>query len=87
MCARLAKSARWSIAFDRYAMGSALVQHQLSYPAAIAHKNVCTQLGLTSRSASMAVIYDEVARYLPIPMYRLICALPPPCTGWQEVLG
>jgi uncharacterized linocin/CFP29 family protein len=72
-------------------MGSALVQHQLSYPAAIAHKNVCTQLGLTSQSASMCVIYDEVARYLmtlvpfdlraSLPLHRLAGSLG--LSAWQ----
>ena len=59
---------RWQAAFDKLALGCAMVPHQLSYTAALAHKDICMKvalqapLGSKPRRAALGVIYDEVAR-------------------------
>ena len=59
---------RWNVAFDEYALASATVEHQLSFTSALAHKDICMQIGLAAtlnglgRRAGMAPIYDEVCR-------------------------
>ena len=59
---------RWQTAFHRYAMGAAIVEHQLSYAAALAHYDVCMRIATNAhlskppRRAALGVIYDEVAR-------------------------
>ena len=56
------------MAYDKFALGSALVEHQLSYAAALDHRDVCMQVALRSyltvpkRRAVLGVLYDEVAR-------------------------
>ena len=59
---------RWSVAFDKFALAGAVVEHQLSFAAALAHKDVCMGVGLAAprgvvpRRAGLAPIYDEVCR-------------------------
>ncbi len=57
---------RWQAAFDKLALGCATVPHQLSYPAAVAHKDICMRVALQAPlkdcRAALGVVYDEVAR-------------------------
>ena len=59
---------RWSVAFDKFALAGALVEHQLTYAAALSHKDICMNVGVSAprgvvqRRAGLAPIYDEVCR-------------------------
>ena len=59
---------RWSAAFDKFALSGAMVDYQLTFAAALAHKDVCMNVGLTAplgvvaRRAGLGPIYDEVCR-------------------------
>ena len=56
---------RWSVAFDKYALGAAAAK-QMTWGAAAAHKDVCMWVALTAeidkRRAILGVIYDELTR-------------------------
>ena len=39
---------RWSVAFDKFALAGALVDHQLTFAAASAHKDVCLNIGVSA---------------------------------------
>ncbi len=57
---------RWNAAYDKFAVASACVKSQLSYTAALAHKDVYLQVALRAtlkgRRAGLGMIYDEIAR-------------------------
>ena len=57
--------AQWGCAFDRYALGAAACG-QLSYTAALAHKDICLQVGERAgakmRRPWLAIVYDRIAR-------------------------
>ena len=38
---------RWSCAFDKYAIGAATVDHQMSLAAAMAHKDICMEVTIS----------------------------------------
>ena len=63
---RLCASCRWGIAYDRFAVASAIVEGQLTYSEALAHKANCLEVGLRAgnvgRNTVMTVLYDEVSR-------------------------
>ena len=56
------------MAFDKFALAGALVEHQLTYAAALSHKDICMNVGVSAprgvvqRRAGLAPIYDEVCR-------------------------
>ena len=58
---------KWQAAFDKYMLAAAITE-QLSLSAAMAHKDICVQVGMraqfgaVTRRAALGVIYDEVAR-------------------------
>ena len=57
---------RWSLAYDRFALGAALVPNQLSLQAAMAHKSNCLEKAFQEarqgRSPLFAAFYDDAAR-------------------------
>ena len=58
---------KWQAAFDKYMLAAAITE-QMSLSAAMAHKDICVQVGMraqfgaVTRRAALGVIYDEVAR-------------------------
>ena len=63
----MARVPRWSIAFDRFALGAALVPNQLTLTAALAHKSICLEKAFQGagqgRSPIFAAFYDDAARH------------------------
>ena len=60
---------RWSVAYDAFALGQTAVEHQLSYAAAVAHKNTCFKVAFQACVVlpetfrlNLACTYDTVAR-------------------------
>ena len=67
-------------------MGGALIEHQLTFATAAAHKAICLQLGMGDvRSMRLAVIYDEVARWDAFCAQVFMNHVE--CDNVQEVLG
>ena len=56
----------WQLAWDRYALAAQTAEHQLSFRAAMSHKEVVLEIAYCAKSSGrselLGVLYDELAR-------------------------